>query len=217
MKQNLVRTLALVAAVGVAACGDDDVTSTGDELSETEVAALSGIIVEQAFGATASAFGGLAPAAVDGPQRAPFSYSTDISTTVSCDAGGTVGLDGSATVSGDDETFEFQAVYSLNTTFSGCQSFADEVEQNFTLDGALNYSATLDYDGDPNSQDIGGIGADATMAGSIAWSSDDGRSGTCGVDLRSTTTTTSDSVSASTTGSFCGTSINETFTYNIPG
>ena len=86
MTKNLVRTMALVAAVGVAACGDDDgPTATGDTLSETEVAALSGIIVEQAFGATASAFGGIAPAAVDGPQLAPFTYSTDISTTVSCD------------------------------------------------------------------------------------------------------------------------------------
>ena len=41
------RAMALFAAVGVAACGDDDPVSTGDALSEVEAAALSGIIVEQ--------------------------------------------------------------------------------------------------------------------------------------------------------------------------
>ena len=213
MKKNLVRTMALVAAVGVAACGDDDPTSTGDELSEAEAAAVSSIVLGTAFQATAAGIPTATPAAA-GPQAVPFSYSADIETTVACTGGGSIALDGSATVAGDDETSEFTIAYNLNTTYSDCTEFAQEAEQEFTIGGGLNFTANADYSLGQG-EGFGNLTSTGTFTGNISWSSEDGRSGTCGVSLTSTTTTSGESITASTTGSFCGVAINETFTYGV--
>lgn len=213
MKQNLVRTLALVAAVGVAACGDDDPTSTGDTLSEAEAAAVSEIVLGTAFQATAAGLPTAAPAA-SGPQAAPFSYSTDIETSVSCSGGGSIALDGSATINGDDETFQFTIAYNMNSTYSECTEFAQEADQEFTIGGTLAFTANADYSGGQGDS-FGSLTSTGTFSGNISWSSEDGRSGTCGVSLTSTTTSTGEAITASTTGSFCGVAINETFTYGV--
>ena len=213
MNTRIVRALTLVAAVGIAACGDDDPVSTGDALSETEVAALSSIVLESAFSATAQGLGA-APAASDGPQPAPFSFTQDIETTVSCAQGGTVQLNGSATASGDDATEEFMVAYNITQAFTNCASISEETEQEFTISGSLNLTATADF----SSLDLeSGISfsTDTQLGGSIDWSTDDGRSGTCGITLTSEATSTGQSISATTSGSVCGTSINETFTYGV--
>jgi hypothetical protein len=197
MNTRIVRVLTLVAAVGVAACGDDDPVSTGDALSETEVAALSSIVLESAFSATAQGLGG-APAASDGPQPAPFSFTQDIEATVPCARGGTVQLNGSATASGDDETEEFMVAYNITQAFSNCAALSEEAEQQFTISGSLNLTST-----------------NTELNGSVNWSTDDGRSGTCGITLTSEATSTGESISATTTGSVCGTSVSETFTYGV--
>jgi hypothetical protein len=213
MNTRIVRVLTLVAAVGVAACGDDDPVSTGDALSETEVAALSSIVLESAFSATAQGLGG-APAASDGPQPAPFSFTQDIEATVPCARGGTVQLNGSATASGDDETEEFMVAYNITQAFSNCAALSEETEQQFTISGSLNLTATADFSS-LNPQDGISFSTNTELNGSVNWSTDDGRSGTCGITLTSEATSTGESISATTTGSVCGTSVSETFTYGV--
>lgn len=213
MKTRIVRALTLVAAVGIAACGDDDPVATGDALSETEVAALSSIVLESAFSATAQGLGG-APAAVGGPQPAPFSFSTDIETTVPCALGGTVQLNGSATASGDDATEEFMVAYNVTQAFSECVSISEETEQEFTISGSLGLTATADFSSLSGENGIS-FDTNTQLNGSINWSTDDGRSGTCPVTLTSEATSTGDSITATTTGSVCGTSVSETFTYGV--
>lgn len=214
MNTRIVRVLTVVAAVGVAACGDDDPVSTGDALSETEVAALSSIVLEAAFSATSSGLSGT-PAASDGPQLVPFSYSQDIEATVPCAQGGSVQLNGSATISGDDDTEEFMVAYNVTQAFSECASVSEETEQQFTISGSLGLTATADFSS-LNSQDGISFSTDTQLNGSVDWSTDDGRSGSCLITLVSEATSSGESISATTTGSVCGTSVSETFTYGVP-
>jgi hypothetical protein len=214
MNTRIVRVFALIAAVGVAACGDDDPVSTGDALTETEVAALSSVVLGTAFSATASGLAGVTPAAVDGPQPAPFSYTGSIETTVPCALGGTVELDGSATVNGDDETEEFMVAYNLTQLFSQCGALAEETDQEFTISGSLGLTATADFALGTSQAGLS-LSTDTQVSGTIDWSTDDGRSGRCAITLSSEATSNGDSISATTTGSVCGTSVSETFTYGI--
>lgn len=213
MNTRIVRALTLVAAVGIAACGDDDPVSTGDALSETEVAALSSIVLESAFSATAQGLGG-ASAASDGPQPVPFSFTQDIEATVSCAQGGTVQLNGSATASGDDDTEELMVAYNITQAFTDCASISEETDQEFTISGSLNLTATADFSS-LNLESGISFSTDTQISGSVDWSTDDGRNGTCGITLTSEATSTGESISATTIGSVCGTSINETFTYGV--
>ena len=212
MNTKLARTLALFAAFAVAACGDDDPVSTGDALSEAEAAALSGIVLGAAFQVTSTV--ATSPTTVDGPQAAPFTYSTEIETSVECSGGGTIGLNGNATINGDDETMEFTIAYSATSTYNECTEFAPETEQQFTIGGSLSFTANADYEAGEG-EEFGSLNSTGSFNGSISWSSDDGRSGTCAVALTSTTSANGESISATTTGSFCGTSINETFNYGV--
>lgn len=213
MNRNLVRTMALLGAFGVAACGEDGPVSTGDALSEAEAAALSEIILGTAFQATA---GGIptAPATVDGPQAAPFSYSSDVDFTAPCSGGGTASLNGNATINGDDQTGEFSIAYNVTASYNECSEFAGQQEQEFTVGGSLTMTANADYTAGQG-QEFGSLTSTGSFNGSVSWSSDDGRSGTCAVALTSSTTSTGQSITATTEGSFCGVSISETFTYGI--
>ena len=213
MNRNLVRTMALFAALGVAACGDDGPVSTGDALSEAEAAALSQIILGTAFQATAGAVPA-GPATANGPQAAPFTYSADVQASAPCSGGGTASLDGSATINGDDQTGEFSIAYSVTASFAECSEVAGEPQQQFTVGGSLTMSANADYTQGQGSE-FGSLNSTGSFSGSIDWSSEDGRSGTCAVSLTSTTTSNGQAITASTEGSFCGLSINETFSYGV--
>ena len=214
MNMKLVRTMALVGALGVAACGEDDgPVATGDALSEAEAAALSEIVLGTAFQATAGI--PTSPAPVNGPQAVPFSYSADIDATAPCSAGGTASLTGSATINGDDETGEFSIAYSVTAAYNECGEYAGSQEALFTVGGSLTMTATADY-AQGQGQQFGTLTSTGSFTGNVSWSSDDGRSGTCAVNLTSSTTSDGQAINATTEGSFCGVSISETFTYGVP-
>ncbi len=213
MNKRTVRILTLVAAMGFAACDEDSgPLTTGDPLSEAEATALASFVLNAAFQSTS----GLpsAPAAVDGPQAAPFSFSTDVSVTVPCDEGGTVAISGSASVNGDDETNEYLVDYEASQAFDGCVAIEAETEQTFTLNGSVGMVATADLAMSPEQELTFAI--ETSITGSLDWESGDGRSGTCGISITSQATSTGQAITATTEGSACGVSVSETFTYGLP-
>jgi hypothetical protein len=212
MKTKFVRSMALFGVLSVAACGDDDPTSTGDQLSEAEAAALSGLILESAFATTASGVA-FTPALSDGPQAAPFSYATEVSATVPCSLGGSVSITGNANVSGDDQTGEFLANFNLSQSYSDCAEVADDIR--FTLGGALNVTAETDFTIAGNTDSSFTI--NTVLSGSVNWRTDDDRSGTCVISLTSEATADGQSVTSTTTGQACGVSVNETSTFSVDG
>ncbi len=207
MRTNFVRTLALVGAVGLVACGDDGPTATGDPLTDEEAQDLSAIVLQTALASTA---GGIptGPAAADGPQAAPFTYSASIETSVPCSGGGSVAINGSATINGDDETGEYAVTYNVTEAHQNCVESGPN-QHNFTLNSSLALGFVMEalYDGEISTLDW-----DGTLSGTIDWSSE-GRSGSCSVSLTYAASFTGSTITVSTTGNVCGTTVSEEFTY----
>jgi hypothetical protein len=208
MKNSVVRTCALLAALGVAACGDDGPTATGDPLTDAEAQALSGIILESAFQSTV---GGVpAPAATDGPQAAPFSYSASVDTSLPCTGGGTVAISGSATINGDDETGEYAVTYNVTEAHNNCVETGAN-DQSFTINSALSLGFVLDVISDGQ---VSSIDWDGTLTGTVDWATGD-KSGSCSLSLSYAASFSGQSITATSNGTICGTTVSEEFTYGI--
>ncbi len=208
MYRNIVRSLALVAALGVAACGDDGPVATGDPLTEAEVAALSEIILTSAFLSPSGA-----PNFVEGgPQGAPVSFSESVELTVPCEGGGSVNLTGSASGTVDDETGEFDLAFSLGQAHSSCVATAQN-EQTFELDSSMslvfNFEGTFD-------QEVTTLDWDGALTGSVDWETGE-KSGGCSVDLSYAASFTGQSITASTNGAVCGVTVDNEFNVSYGG
>jgi hypothetical protein len=210
MKKNFVRMLTLVAAVGVAACGDDDgPIATGDPLTDVEAQALSEVILETAFSSTAGGFGGV-PAAVDGPQAAPVPFSTSVDISAPCDGGGTVSIAGDLSGTVDNETGEFDATYNVTQSHSNCVATSAD-QQTFTLNGAtaLGFAFSAVTQGELTTFDW-----DGTLTGTIDWATGE-KSGSCSLSLTYTADYTGQSITATSTGTVCGVTVNQEFSYGF--
>jgi hypothetical protein len=164
----------VIAAAALGACGDS--TGIDVELSEAEAAALADAVVQAAIFATGS--GPSQPAAVGGPQRAPYSSGASVSFMADCPAGGSVDVDGSVAVSGDDATGESRIELNVSHDHEGCIVESDDGVQ-FTFDGAphLNFDFVIESDG------AGEIGWEGVLAGALEWSNDE-REGRCTIALQ---------------------------------
>lgn len=194
--------------VGLVACGDDDSTGPGEELSDQELAALAEVIFEQGF---AFAFtSGLASQAFapdfDGPSGAPIGPIDVGPEDQACELGGVVTISG--TISGDVTQ---EGVGTIN--FSGTQEHkncgvqSDEGIQ-FTLNGNPNTTTDLTID----TQATGAFTIDGTYGGGIAWATGD-RSGTCDISINvdASGNFETETVSSGTvTGTVCGRNVDET-------
>jgi hypothetical protein len=211
MNQRIVRVFALVAALGVAACGDDDPVASGDQLSEVEVQALSALILSSGFEGTASV-PVAAAAAVEGPQPVPFTSTADVETTVPCTFSGSVRLSGQATVSGDDETQIYDVLYNVGQAHQSCVEQA-ETGQQFELTSSLNLNVDANIVGAAGSESYDFEGS---VLGTVDWASE-GRSGRCSVSIQYSASMTSATLSATSSGEVCGTQFSQEFTYGVEG
>jgi hypothetical protein len=151
-----------------------------------------------------------APAATDGPQAAPFSYSASVDTSLPCSGGGTVAISGSASINGDDETNEYLVTYDVTEAHQNCVE-TGENDQTFTLNSALSLGFVLEtmVDGEVTSLDW-----DGSLTGTVDWATDD-RSGSCSVSLTYAASFSGQSITATSSGTVCGTSVSEEFTYGF--
>jgi len=194
--------LAAALALGLAACGD--FTSSGDPLSESEAADLAAEIVEGGF----VGFGAQGAAPQGAPGEAAARVTITLNDTAPCDGGGTVAVAGTMTADVNQTTgagtFEFNysvAPSACQVTTSGGKTFTLTGDPNIQVQGNFNWSETS-ADGS------------LTYDGKFKWTSSDGRSGACGVNLEATYDfnfgTTGSSGTATLSGSVCGVTVNRT-------
>lgn len=210
MRRILFLLVAAFLSVGLAACGDDDSTGPGTELSDQELEALAEVLFTQGFSFTMTS-GPRSEIFDSDLQRAagvpigPIDFGPQ---DVACELGGVVTVTG--TVSGDlDQQGAGILNYSLTQVHQACTAQAEGGTQ-FTLDG--NPSTTMDISLDTSAN--GAFSLSGTYTGGIAWQTGD-RDGTCSVDLSFDATgnlETGTTSSGSVTGTMCGRSVNENIT-----
>ena len=173
----------------VVACGDDPTGVTaGDELTSSEVTAV--------LAALSSAFASVGAGAQAGPAQAPISVSETFDVSVPCESG-TLDVSGSISGTVDDVTFDTDLTTTVRWDPNAC--VVSDGTNTFTVDGAPYIDLALDL---TSTQDL--VTVSGTQSGGFSFTSSDGRSGSCSIDVTFSIVTTATSVDATVTGTICG-------------
>lgn len=197
MRRQLHMLVVLIVSLslGLAACGGDSPTQSGDPLTEAEVE----VMMEAFFGAGGLFFLGGGFSGVNGDIAL---QQVNIDETLSCSGGGSVRTTGTLSVSEQGESFG----WNLTQTHNSCVETASSNGSTWTFNGAPSISTT--FTGSVAESSFTYQGA---QTGGIAWSSG-GNSGTCQINLNYNMTGSDTSVTLSVTGSVCGHNISENTT-----
>ena len=173
----------------VVACGDDPTGVTaGDELTSSEVTAV--------LAALSSAFASVGAGAQAGPAQAPISVSETFDVSVPCESG-TLDVSGSISGTVDDVTFDTDLTTTVRWDPNACA--VSDGTNTFTVDGAPYIDLALDL---TSTQDL--VTVSGTQSGGFSFTSSDGRTGSCSMDVTFSIVTTATSVDATVTGTICG-------------
>ena len=200
-------------ALAAAGCGGDGPTeTTGDPLAEAEVQELAGDIFAGMSGYFTGNFSAQRQSVLL-PEGLSLNLMSPVPVSLTIDESGPCGGDGTATVNGsvdgtvDDQTGAGSLEFDITHGFTNCQvvgelhTYVVSGEPNirltgrFEFDGGQTFSGTFDL--------VGGFG----------FSVDDGRSGTCGVDVSASINVNGTSLTTTATGTVCGVSVNNTLVF----
>ncbi|HEX7119347.1 MAG TPA: hypothetical protein VF212_11190 [Longimicrobiales bacterium] len=207
MRKDLVRSaLALALAMAVVACDDDGPTDgQQDELTQAEAEALAAAMANQGYagaeeGSQAGGEQAFAPQSHGAGEHFNFTLEN---VERPCPLGGTVVQNASGSITSYTE--EERVVIDLEgtQTHEACGFAAEQTQFEVTGDPNLAWTVHLEA---VDSQPVG----EQTVAleGGFTWSSADGRSGTCTVDLSAVLNP--EAQSWTLTGTFCGVTIEST-------
>lgn len=181
--------VAVAGAALAAACAGDPLAPAGegDDLSSAEAAAIAEFMTGSAFdgwsfdeagqGASAS----VAPAGHAGGSSEPIQFDVAIDITSGCPEGGSLSVSGSVQGSVDGETESGTLTLGIDISAAGCRFPAEGTV--FTVDTRPQ----LELDGDFAWEGGEPVGEQTfSYRGGIAWSAEDGRSGSCAFDLQVT-------------------------------
>ena len=182
-----------------AACGGDDLVGLeGDPLTEAEIQAV--------FNAFASAFSSLGAGqqAANAPARASVSVDQSFDVDAPCAGGGNIAAGGSVNGTVDDETFESDIRFELVFDPQSCAVGTEEGV--LTIDGAPDVTFVVNSVFTETEISMSG-----SQLGGIRFTSEDGRSGTCPIDVTFETMVdlTDQSSTQNVTGTVCGLSASE--------
>ena len=187
--------LTTALALTVVACGDGDITGvdSGDQLTSAEVAAVLASLGSSLSEAGVSAAGAPAWGA---PAQAPISINESVDVSIPCVSGN---FDVSASLSGsfDSETFVSDITMNVSWEPNACE--VTDGTNTFILDGAPRVDLVLDM---TTTQDA--LTMSGTETGGFTFTSSDGRTGSCAIDVTFSIETTASSVDATVTGTICG-------------
>ncbi len=186
-------SLAAVLSLALAACGGDPVgINSGDELSDDEIQAV--------FNAFGGAFTNVNQAQhratpQEGIQLAEIPINTSVDLSAPCDLGGSIDLDGSASGTMDDETFESDITMDIDVEFKGCVVPSEQLL--ITVNGDIAFDSHLVVGQETFS-------VDGSQVGGFSFTLDDGRSGSCSLDIEFSASTTGSTVQSNVSGTVCG-------------
>lgn len=199
------RTLALASLIAatftLTSCGSDSTGNSGDALTADEASALASEFLGLLQGIDIPLFEAL-PSPAASPAAVPYGdlYDPVIDVNEACDGGGNATIGG--TISGDVDSQTYAADINVTATagFASC--------------GVVSQSSTITVSGNPDVQISGHVVFDPDQEsasidlggkGSVTYETNDGRSGTCAVDLSANASLTSVSgLTQSVTGTMCG-------------
>jgi hypothetical protein len=172
---RLARTILSAALLASVSCSDS--TAPSIALTDQEVAQLF-MEISEAMGDPTGA--GRAP-------NGAFALTTTtMSTTVECLGGGTVGLNG--TMVENTTTFTLD----VTETFNACRT------ETFTIGGSLRLIATI------NAPDEETLTLHETLKGTLTVTHEDGRTGSCALDVTVDLSVSGENVTATASGTICG-------------
>lgn len=190
----------------LAACGGDPVAPAGDELGEAEAAAIVEFISGAAFdgwsfdegeGAAAS----VAPVPGASASSEPIQFDVSIDASSQCPQGGSVSVAGLFAGTIDSETETGTVALGIVVSAAACSFpaegtvFTVDTSPDLELDGDFAWEA-----GQPVGEQIFSYG------GTVLWSAEDGRSGSCSIDLQ---VTRAEDGTLLESGTACGVSVGE--------
>jgi hypothetical protein len=184
-----------VGLVFLAACADS--TSSGDTLDSQESADIAEELLNASFDALGGTTTAGSPFSSAPLQAVPVSY--PISSSATCDGGGTISVSGS--LSGDIDTDGSGTLsLSITETVTDCRITTNSKEF------VVNSDPTLQMTGDFTFVNAEPSGTQSlSFGGSFTWTSGDGRSGGCGISL--TVTFDPATATGSMSGEVCGQSV----------
>ena len=190
----------LSAALATASCGSDSTGPEEDSLTDAEAIALVEVSMLQAFEAADGAVS---------ETEVPTPGGSAVELTAPCPMGGTVAVSGKANFTGDPVSERIGVSVSMTLVHSGCTARHEEAGITFTLDGAPDLDTTVELS-------ISGefdLEIAATLEGTVRWATDDGRSGSCRMDLEIETSVGEACAFTTTlTGEACGAQLMESET-----
>lgn len=199
-------TIVAGLALLTAACGDGPTATSGDPLSDAEVQELA----QEIFADLGGLFPGAAAAQRTAllPEGLYLSVAAPVPVNVTINESGPCGGDGTATVSGsiqgsvDNETGAGNLEFDITQSFSGCVVVGEL--HTYTVSGEPNLRLTGDFQSDGENAFSGSF----RFLGGFTFSVDDGREGTCGMDVTVTMNVTSTTVTGSASGRMCNVTLN---------
>ncbi len=181
--------LTIALALTVVACGDDPTgVTSGDALTSAEVA-----VVIAAFGSSFASVG-VSPAAA--PAQVPIVVNQSFDVSVPCESG-TVRVSGSMSGSSDDVTFDSDITTNVSWDPNAC--VVSDGTNTFMVDGAPQIDLVLDMTSTQDALTMSG-----TETGGFSFTSSDGRSGSCGLDVTFSVVTANTGTTSTVTGTICG-------------
>jgi len=195
-------TVAFALAVGLAACGSDSPTSTGDTLSAEQTEVMMEALVEAGGLGVGFLGAGFGVPPVEGVSA----FTLSIDETEPCPQGGSIRLTGDFTINEQTEAFTWQFTQQHNQ----CQATSPRDGSLWTFNGAPSLITNFTASFSDTSYAMQG-----TQTGGIGFSSGGG-SGTCQINLsynfQGTSVGESFSFTGTISGTACGHSISESFT-----
>lgn len=202
MKNPKSAAIALVAVLGLGACGDDPAVVNTGNLSEAEASAIAEFLLTSTY---TNAYAAAQPAPT-GPQAVPFTFSSQTDVNVPCPMGGTVDISANITVSGDTEMEGGSISVDMTEVHNSCSAEQDGTGIQFTLTGNPNVTSSFDAD----SGATGDVSVTGTMDGTLAWQTAND-SGTCVIDISYSASgnEVTGAATATVTGSICDVSVSQ--------
>jgi hypothetical protein len=214
MRRSLrIPTLLTGLALSLAACGGDGPTAnSGDELSEAEMNEIAAEMFDGLAGLISGDFDIhrstlLPPGLSLSLSRLSVPINISIDESGPCEGGGTVSLEGSVDGDVDDESGAGELHLDVTQTVDGCDVVGELHTYTVTTEPNLHLTGDFESDGGDT------FSASMNLVGGFAFIVDDGREGTCGVDVTVTVEVEGQNFSASAQGTICGISVNDSIVF----